>query len=69
MNIGLSIVTGLKLKDMSQTELAAKIGIQKQVVSYWVKGNRIPNLGNIASIAKAFGVPVSRFIEWGEKDL
>lgn len=68
MNIGLSIITGLKLKEMSQTELASKIGIQKQVVSYWVKGTRIPNLGNIVSVAKAFGVPVSKFIEWGEKE-
>lgn len=67
MNIPLSIVVGLKLKEMSQTELAKKTGLTKQWVNKIVKGHAKPSLDVLADIANAFDVPVSRFIEWGEK--
>jgi transcriptional regulator with XRE-family HTH domain len=67
MNIQVSMAVGMKLKGLNQTQLAAKLGKTKQIVSYWSNGDRLPNLDDVSSMALVFGVPVSKFIEWGEK--
>ena len=43
----------LKENNMTQKELAQKIGVSQAIVTYWVKGQRQPTAENIFEVAKA----------------
>ena len=43
-------------KKLSQTELAEKFGVQRQVISYYENGSRTPNIDFIYKIAQFFNV-------------
>ena len=43
-------------KKLSQTELAEKFGLQRQVISYYENGSRTPNIDFIYKIAQFFNV-------------
>ena len=42
----------LKENNMTQKELAQKIGVSQAIVTYWVKGQRQPTAENIFEVAK-----------------
>lgn len=46
----------------SQRRLAEKIGVDRQLVSYWISKGRVP-LWRIPAVAKASGLPQSFFHE------
>lgn len=46
----------------SQTELGEKIGVTRQTIAVWEKGERIPSLGQIIKLAEALGVATDVFL-------
>lgn len=54
--IGKRINEALAESNIKQKELAHKIGVKDNVVSYWCNGSRIPNTEQIVKIAKALSV-------------
>lgn len=49
--IGLRIAAARKLQDMTQDELAEKIGVHKQTLWRWEAGKRAPNGGELRELA------------------
>lgn len=54
--IGKRINATLAEKDIKQKELAKKIGVSNNVISYWCSGSRTPNTQQIIQICNALGV-------------
>lgn len=52
-----------KQSGLSQTELAAAIGVTQGAVSQWEMGASKPSLDNLVSIAKALGCKVDDLID------
>ena len=44
----------LKENDMTQKELARRIGVSQSSITYWVNGVKQPTAENIYAVAKAF---------------
>lgn len=53
----------LEQKDVSQKEVADKIGVSPQTFNTWCKGIAIPRMGKIQALADYFGVNKSDLIE------
>jgi transcriptional regulator with XRE-family HTH domain len=49
--------------DMSQQELADKMGIQRQQISYWIRGKNTPTDRSLKKIADALDKPIKFFLE------
>lgn len=45
-------------KKLSQTELAAKVGVSQRYIAFIEKGDRTPSLGNALRIANIIGCQV-----------
>lgn len=54
--------------DMSQSQLADKLGVTRGAVSQWENGTSFPRMGMIQRIAGAFRVKVSDVIGQNEPD-
>jgi Zn-dependent peptidase ImmA (M78 family)/DNA-binding XRE family transcriptional regulator len=50
-------------RDLSQSELGERIGVTRQTIAVWERGERLPSVGQLATIAKALGVPLDVFFE------
>jgi transcriptional regulator with XRE-family HTH domain len=61
MNIGLRIKGLREEKNMSQEELADKIGVSKQMVSHYENGINVPRGKKIKLLAKVFGITEEEF--------
>lgn len=48
---------------LSQTELGEKVGVTRQTIAVWERGERLPSFGQISRIADALHVPVDLFIK------
>ncbi len=57
-NIGRVIRRRLAELRMSPAELAARLGVSKATVSYWINGEKRPNFGRLNDIAKALDCSV-----------
>jgi len=55
-------------KGLSQEELAFKIGIHRTYIGGIERGERNPSLKNIAAIAKALQVTLSKLFQFSNKD-
>ena len=62
-SIGENIRDLREKNDMSQAELAAKIGKSRAAVSQYEHGDTIPRMGVIEEMARVFRVPKSEIIE------
>tara|TARA_X000000950_G_scaffold216541_1_gene260593 strand:- start:137 stop:379 length:243 start_codon:yes stop_codon:yes gene_type:complete len=67
MNISKSIRVGLALNDMKARDVMNATGKSSVTVSLWVTRKASPKLKDVEKMAGLFGVPVSTFIEWGER--
>lgn len=47
---------------LSQTELGDRVGVTRQTIAVWEKGERLPNLGQISRIAEALRVSTAVFL-------
>lgn len=68
MNIKKSIESGCAIKQKRKGEMAKSIGKAPQTVSEWCGGKSQPSLASVCDMAEFFGVKVSIFISWGEKE-
>ena len=50
-------------KNISQKDLADKLGVAQQMISFWVTGKRNPTLTSLQKIASCLDVSVSDLIE------
>ena len=51
-----------KAKNWSQEDLAAKIGVSRQSVSKWERGEALPDLERMISLSDVFGVSIDDLI-------
>lgn len=63
--IGKKIVSLRKQKNMTQMELADKMGISFQAISNWERGNSMPDISKLPELAEIFGVSLDVLL--GEK--
>lgn len=54
--IGKRIAIARERKNLSQTALAEKLNVHRQIVSYWENGNRTPNTEQIVNLSKILDV-------------
>lgn len=63
--IGKKIVSLRKQNNMTQMELADRMGISFQAVSNWERGNSMPDISKLPELAEIFGVSLDELL--GEK--
>lgn len=61
--IGRNIANLLRDNDMTQVELAKRIGVSESTVGKWTLGISAPRAGTMKLIADVFRVPVSAIVE------
>ena len=57
-----------KIHDISQEELADKIGVSRQTLSKYETGESLPDIEKCKTIAEIFGVTVDDLISYGPTD-
>ncbi len=69
-HIGLRIAYFRKLRDLTQTELAEKVGINKNYLSHIESGsaNKVASLPLLIRIAQILGVPLSVLVDLSDAD-
>ena len=48
---------------LSQAELGARVGVTRQTIAVWEKGERLPSLGQLSRIANALGISMDVFLK------
>lgn len=61
--IGRKILSLRKSRNMTQVNLADKLGITYQAVSSWERGNSMPDIEKLPEIAKLFEISIDELIE------
>ncbi len=61
-NVGHNIAELRKKCDMTQMELADKMGISFQAVSNWERGNSMPDISKLPELAEVFGVTIDHLL-------
>ena len=61
--IGNNIKRHRKARNMTQADLAEKIGVDNSAVSMWERGKNEPRMGMIVKVADALGIAVSDITE------
>ena len=61
-NVGLKIAELRKKRNMTQMELADKMGISFQAVSNWERGNSMPDISKLPELAEVFGVTIDELL-------
>jgi transcriptional regulator with XRE-family HTH domain len=61
MDLGTRISAWLKVRGMTQKDLAVAVGVSPAAVTAWVKGEYAPGNGNLEAIATALDVTMERF--------
>lgn len=54
-NVGLNIKTFRLREDMTQSELAKKMGVSRTAISSWEIGRTEPSIGDIEKLSEIFG--------------
>ena len=66
INIGDTIILLRKQKEWSQTELANKVGVSREIISKYEKGNVTPSVEVAKKIADAFEVSLDYLVGEGQ---
>ena len=61
--IGKKITALRKERDMTQVELADKIGVTYQAVSSWERGNSMPDIAKLPDISQVLGVSIDDLLD------
>jgi len=61
-NVGRTIAELRKECNMTQLELADKMGISFQAVSNWERGNSMPDISKLPELAELFGVTIDQIL-------
>lgn len=74
MIIGQNIIKYRKKRELSQEDLAEKVGVSRQAVSKWERGESVPSTENLVVVAEALDITIeelttnkSIFIKPGKK--
>lgn len=62
INVGMKIAELRKINNMTQFDLADKLGISFQAVSNWERGNSMPDISKLPEIAELFGVSIDEIL-------
>ena len=57
-----------KLKQMTQEDIAEKVGVTRQAVAKWESGETIPDLDKCKTIAEVFGVSLDDLANYEPED-
>ncbi len=66
MTIGEKIKENRKKAGLSQEQLAEKLCVSRQAITKWEADRGLPDVANLQSIAKLFGVSVDALLDDGE---
>ncbi len=50
-------------QDITQQELASRLGVTQTIISRWVRGSFNPNMNSIKKISSVLGVPVTYLMD------
>ncbi|MBQ3834033.1 MAG: helix-turn-helix transcriptional regulator [Elusimicrobia bacterium] len=67
--LGKNIKEILYLKRMSQAQLAKQVGVHKQILSKWIRGERNPKDENLERLATALDTTVKDLLKEPKKNL
>ena len=68
MNLGKTIQTLRKEKNLTQNELAEKLFVSYQAISQWENGNTNPDIAIIPNIADVFGITIDELFGRPKKE-
>lgn len=60
--ISINIMELRKSNNMSQEELAEKLFVSRQAISKWERGEALPDINNLAALAKLFNVSIDYIV-------
>lgn len=66
MNYGERIRIYRKFKNLTQEELATKIGCTKRQIGYWETERSEPSIKNIFALAEAFGITTDQLLGYNQ---
>ena len=69
MNIGNKILELRKKRNITQEELAEKVGVSRQTISKWELGETSPDLNQAKELSKIFNVSLDEMVDNDVKDL
>lgn len=69
MDIGNRILEFRKQKNLSQEDLAEKIGVTRQTISKWELGDTAPDIKQINKIAESFDIDLSDILNCEKKNV
>lgn len=61
-NLGERIVALRKEMNLSQEALAEQIGVSRQAISKWERGEASPDIQNLSALAETFGLTLDEFV-------
>ena len=67
MHIGEVIKKHRKEKDMTQEEVAKRLGVTAPAVNKWEKGSTMPDIGLLSPLARLFGISVDELLSHKEE--
>ena len=70
MTYGERIRRGREAKALTQEELAEALGVSRQAVSKWERGEADPSTANLLALGRLYGVPAEELLRavTGEKN-
>ena len=63
MNLGKKIAELRKKNNLSQEELADKVGVARQTISKWEIGDTIPDINQVKIISKIFNISIDELVD------
>ena len=67
MQLGDVIRTDRKRKNMTQEEMATRLGVTAPAVNKWEKGNSMPDIMMLAPIARLLGITTDELLSFREE--
>ncbi|MCM1523139.1 MAG: helix-turn-helix domain-containing protein [Ruminococcus sp.] len=67
--ISMNLVSLRKQCGMTQEEVAERIGVSRQAVAKWEKGESVPDMYNCIALAELFDVTVDDLVKYSEKSM
>ena len=65
--ISQNIATLRRLNELTQEELAARLGVSRQTVAKWEAAESMPDLVNAQALAELFGVTLDNLVTHSEE--
>ena len=63
MNLGKKIAELRKKNNLSQEELADKVGVARQTISKWEIGDTTPDINQVKIISKIFNISIDELVD------